>query len=239
MNRLTQITRISDNPLAQYILYLISMSEKNIRVAVFDDNTYRRESLCLLINSSPKMTCTGTFFDCSNVVSDVRKSAPDVVLMDIDMPNVNGIEGVKLIKLNFPKVQVLMQTVFEDDDKIFASICAGASGYILKKSGPAQLLQAVEDVNNGDAAMTASIARKVLTAFQKNIFIDDNVEITLTPREREVLGFLVKGYSHKMVASACSLSIHTVNTHVKKIYEKLQVNSVAEAVVKALNQKLI
>lgn len=216
------------------------MNSTPIRIAVFDDNAYRRESLCLLINSSPKMTCVGVFFDCSNVVTDVRKVNPDVVLMDIDMPNVNGIEGVKLIKLNFPKVQVLMQTVFEDDDKIFASICAGASGYILKKSTPAHLLQAIEDVYNGDAAMTASIAKKVLNAFQKNVFIGhDQQEISLTPREREVLSYLVKGYSHKMVASACALSIHTVNTHIKKIYEKLQVNSVAEAVVKALNQKLI
>lgn len=215
------------------------MSDAPIRIAVFDDNAYRRDSLCMLINSAPKMTCTGAYFDCSNVIADVRKSAPDLVLMDIDMPNVNGIEGVKLIKINFPNVQVLMQTVFEDDDKIFASICAGASGYILKKSSPTQLLQAIEDVHNGDAAMTASIAKKVLTAFQKNVFYENNQQISLTPREREVLGYLVKGYSHKMVASACSLSIHTVNTHIKKIYEKLQVNSVAEAVVKALNQKLI
>lgn len=108
------------------------MNSTPIRVTVFDDNAYRRESLCLLINSSPIMTCVGAFFDCSNVIADVRKTDPGIVLMDIDMPNVNGIEGVKLIRLNFPKVQVLMQTVFEDDDKIFASICAGASGYILK-----------------------------------------------------------------------------------------------------------
>ncbi|HOZ85057.1 MAG TPA: response regulator transcription factor [Niabella sp.] len=215
------------------------MNENPIKIAVFDDNNYRRDSLCMLVNSSPRMKCTGTFFDCSNVVADVRKAAPDVVLMDIDMPNVNGIEGVKLIKMHFPKVQVLMQTVFEDDNKIFASICAGASGYILKKSSPAQLLQAVEDVFNGDAAMTASIAKKVLSAFQKNVFFENNIEISLTPREKEVLSYLVKGYSHKMVASACGLSIHTINTHIKNIYEKLQVNSVAEAVVKALNHKLI
>ncbi|MFV0605507.1 MAG: response regulator [Niabella sp.] len=215
------------------------MTNTPIRIVVFDDNAYRRESLCLLINSAPNMVCTGVFFDCSNVIADVRRSDPDIVLMDIDMPNVNGIEGVKLIRLNFPKVQVLMQTVFEDDDKIFASICAGASGYILKKSTPTQLLQAIEDVHNGDAAMTASIAKKVLIAFQKNVFFEDNQEISLTPREKEVLAYLVKGFSHKMVASACGLSIHTVNTHIKKIYEKLQVNSVAEAVVKALNQRLI
>ncbi|MFT3904454.1 MAG: response regulator transcription factor [Niabella sp.] len=215
------------------------MNNEPIRVAVFDDNSYRRESLELLINTSPKMKFVGAFYDCSNVIADVRKCEPDVVLMDIDMPNVNGIDGVKLIRMNFPKVQILMQTVFEDDDKIFASICAGASGYILKKSPPAQLMQAIEDIHNGDAAMTASIAKKVITAFQKNVFYENNEEIKLTPREKEVLAYLVKGFSHKMVASACELSIHTVNTHIKKIYEKLQVNSVAEAVVKALNKKLV
>ncbi len=186
------------------------------------------------------MTCVGMFFDCSSVVADIRKSEPDVVLMDIDMPNVNGIEGVKLIRLHFPKVQILMQTVFEDDEKIFASICAGASGYILKKSSPNQLLQAIEDVFKGDAAMTASVAKKVLTAFQKSVFLNNNKpQLNLTDREKEVLGYLVKGFSHKMVASACELSIHTVNTHIKKIYEKLQVNCVSQAVVKALNEKLI
>ncbi|MBO9593057.1 response regulator transcription factor [Niabella pedocola] len=215
------------------------MNVTTIRVAVFDDNAYRRDSLSMLINASPHMTCTGTFFDCSNVITDIRKADPDVVLMDIDMPNVNGIEGVKIIKVNFPKIQVLMQTVYEDDNKIFASICAGASGYILKKSPPAQLLQAIEDVYNGDAAMTASIAKKVLTAFQKNVFFENNEEVELTGREKEILNLLVKGYTRKMVASACNLSIHTVNTHIKNVYEKLQVNSVSEAVVKALNQKLL
>ncbi|HEX7755288.1 MAG TPA: response regulator transcription factor [Niabella sp.] len=215
------------------------MDASTIKVAVFDDNAYRRESLNMLINASPRMTCTGTFFDCSNVITDVRKADPDIVLMDIDMPNVNGIEGVKIIKVNFPHVQLLMQTVFEDDDKIFASICAGASGYILKKSPPAQLLQAIEDVYNGDAAMTASIAKKVLNAFQKNIFFEAGPETDLTVREKEILNLLVKGYTRKMVASACNLSIHTVNTHIKNVYEKLQVNSVSEAVVKALNQKLL
>ncbi|WP_300602250.1 response regulator transcription factor [Niabella sp.] len=215
------------------------MNITTIRVAVFDDNAYRRDSLSMLINASPQMTCTGTFFDCSNVITDIRKADPDVVLMDIDMPNVNGIEGVKIIKVNFPKIQVLMQTVYEDDNKIFASICAGASGYILKKSPPAQLLQAIEDVYNGDAAMTASIAKKVLTAFQKNVFFENNEEVELTGREKEILNLLVKGYTRKMVASACNLSIHTVNTHIKNVYEKLQVNSVSEAVVKALNQKLL
>jgi len=215
------------------------MEGKTIRVAVFDDNELRRESLALLINGSPHMACTGTFPDCSNAIYDIRHAGPEVVLMDIDMPRVNGIEGVRIIRSEFPSVQVLMQTVFEDDEKIFASICAGASGYILKKSTPPQIIQAIEDVHNGGAAMTASVAKQVIRAFQQNTFIENNEKIELSGREKEILGFLVKGLSHKMIAATCNISYHTVNTHVKNIYGKLQVNSVAEAVVKALKQKLV
>lgn len=215
------------------------MSEAIITVVVFDDNEFRRESLSLLINGMGNMRCIGTFPDCSNVVSDIRLLQPQVVLMDIDMPHVDGIEGVKRIRKNFPDVQILMQTVFDDDEKIFASICAGASGYILKKSTPAQIIQAVEDVHNGGAAMTASVAKQVIRAFQQNVFIENNERIELSPREKEVLSCLVKGLSHKMIAAECFISIHTVNSHIKKIYEKLHVNSVAEAVAKALKQRLV
>ncbi|RYY54572.1 MAG: response regulator transcription factor [Chitinophagaceae bacterium] len=215
------------------------MQHKPIKVAVFDDNELRRESLALLINDSPDMACTGTFPDCSNAVDDLRRADPQVVLMDIDMPVVNGIEGVRIIRSQFPHVQVLMQTVFDDDEKIFASICAGASGYILKKSTPPQIIQAIEDVYNGGAAMTASVAKQVIRAFQQNTFIENNEKIELSIREKEILSLLVKGLSHKMIAANCNISYHTVNTHVKNIYGKLQVNSVAEAVVKALKQKLV
>ena len=210
-----------------------------IKVAVFDDNELRRESLALLINGAPDMLCTGTFPDCSNTISDLLRADPQVVLMDIDMPVVNGIEGVRIIRNRFPQVQILMQTVFEDDEKIFASICAGASGYILKKSTPPQIIQAIEDVYNGGAAMTASVAKQVIRAFQQNTFIENNEKIELSLREKEILALLVKGLSHKMIAATCNISYHTVNTHVKNIYGKLQVNSVAEAVVKALKQKLV
>ncbi|RYY60320.1 MAG: response regulator transcription factor [Chitinophagaceae bacterium] len=215
------------------------MDHKMIKVAVFDDNELRRESLALLINAAPDMVCTGTFPDCSNTVNDLLRADPQVVLMDIDMPVVNGIEGVRIIRTKFPQVQILMQTVFEDDEKIFASICAGASGYILKKSTPPQIIQAIEDVYNGGAAMTASVAKQVIRAFQQNTFIENNEKIELSLREKEILALLVKGLSHKMIAANCNISYHTVNTHVKNIYGKLQVNSVAEAVVKALKQKLV
>ena len=210
-----------------------------MRVAVFDDNTFRRESLAMLINGTDGMECCGIFPDCSNVTDNMRTITPDVVLMDIDMPNVNGIEGVKLIHRHFPSIQILMQTVFDDDEKIFASICAGASGYILKKSTPVQILQAIEDVYSGGAAMTASVAKQVIRAFQQNTFIENNEKIELSAREKEILSFLVNGLSHKMIAAQCNISYHTVNSHIKNIYEKLHVNSVAEAVVKALKQKLV
>jgi DNA-binding NarL/FixJ family response regulator len=210
-----------------------------MKVAVFDDNTYRRESLAMLINGTAGMECCGIYPDCSNVIDDMKGINPDVVLMDIDMPNVNGIEGVKLIHRHLPQIRILMQTVFEDDEKIFASICAGASGYILKKSTPVQILQAIEDVHSGGAAMTASVARQVIRAFRENTFTENNEKIELSVREKEVLSFLVNGLSHKMIAAKCNISIHTVNTHVKNIYEKLHVNSVAEAVAKALKQKLV
>lgn len=210
-----------------------------IKIAVFDDNKFRRESLALLINSNDGMHCSGTFSDCSNVVNDIQADIPDVVLMDINMPNVDGIEGVKLISRHFPGVNILMQTVFDEDEKVFASICAGAAGYILKKSSPEQIIQAVKDVHTGGAAMTASVAKQVIEAFRQNTFIENNEKIELSKREKEVLSYLVKGLSHKMIASECQISYHTVNAHVKNIYEKLHVNSVAEAVAKALKQKLV
>ncbi|MEO7046103.1 MAG: response regulator transcription factor [Ferruginibacter sp.] len=210
-----------------------------MRVAVFDDNIYRRESLDMLINNTTGMECCGTYPDCSDVLSNIGACSPEVVLMDIDMPHVNGIEGVKIIHRNFPNIYVLMQTVFEDEDKILASICAGASGYILKKSTPVQILQAIEDVYSGGAAMTASVAKQVINAFKQNTFTENNEKIELSLREKEMLGGLVNGLSHKMIAAQCKISIHTVNTHIKNIYEKLHVNSVAEAVVKAIKERLV
>src|SRR6188768_1867434 len=133
-----------------------------IKVAVFDDNKPRRELLEMLLNSTDGMQCTGAFEDCREVVKNIVQNVPDVVLMDIDMPYVNGIEGLQLIKKQFPQVRILMQTVFEDDDKIFAAICAGADGYILKKTPPHELLKAIVEVTEGGAPMTPTVARQVI-----------------------------------------------------------------------------
>ena len=210
-----------------------------IEVAIFDDNAERLDSLKILINWSDGMQCAGTFADCNSVLEDVAAVNPDVVLMDIDMPGMNGIEAVRLIKLEYPDLPVLMQTVFDDDEKIFASICAGAAGYILKKSTPPQIVQAIKDVYEGGAAMSSSVAKQVLRSFKTQTILHTPANFDLSEREKEVLGYLVKGLSHKLVAQQCFISIHTVNTHVKNIYEKLHVRSVSEAVAKAIREKIV
>ena len=208
-----------------------------IAVVVFDDNKDRLDSLKMLISRQDGMLCTGTFENCLDVVKKIESTQPDVVLMDIDMPGMTGIEGVKLIKQNFPKVHIIMQTVFEDDEKIFAAILAGADGYILKKTAPQKLIEGIREVMENGAPMTASVAKQVLKLFQNQPPKTD--EYNLTDREKEILGYLVKGMSYKMIADACSITYFTVNMHIKKIYEKLHVHSATEAVSKAIQNKIV
>ena len=210
-----------------------------IQVAVFDDNANRRNGLQLLINSTDGMQCVGIFSDCREVVMHISKCKPDVVLMDIDMPNVNGIEGLKLIRKHFPSIHILMQTVFDDDEKIFAAIYAGADGYILKKEHPAKLIEGIFEVMQGGAPMTPSVARQVLNLFNDKHRKKTTNEFNLSERETEILSLLVKGMSYKKIAAACNISITTVNSHIQDIYEKLHVHSATEAISKALGENLI
>jgi DNA-binding NarL/FixJ family response regulator len=207
-----------------------------IRVIIFDDNAERRESLKYLIGMFPDFHFAGAFEDCSQVVTNVEETRPDVILMDIQMPNVNGITGVRLIKTVHPEIVIIMQTIFEDDDSVFDSIKAGASGYILKKASPEKIAEAIRDAASGGSPMTPSVASKILRFFQHNS-IAHNYD--LTPREREMLGHLVNGLSYKMIAAKCGISFHTVNSHLRKIYEKLHVHSLGEAVSKALKERLV
>lgn len=212
---------------------------QTIRVTIFEDNKHLQESLYYLINGTEGFTCLGAYGDCNDLQFVLKKDTPDVVLMDIEMPGMSGIEGVKIIRQQFPGVQVLMQTIFQDDENIFNAICAGASGYILKSTSPANYIEAVKDVYNGGSPMTGSIARRVLEIFQKNIIPVNKTDYALTGKEKQILEYMVHGKSFKMVADAMGISYETVRTHMKSIYAKLHVNSNTEAVSKALKEKIV
>jgi two-component system, NarL family, response regulator LiaR len=172
------------------------------------------------------------------ILENTRKDKPEVLLMDIQMPGISGIEAVQLVKRQYPQIQICMQTVFEDNEKIFAAICSGASGYILKDSSPEKYINAIIDTYQGGSPMTPSIARKVLTMFQnQNTKVTDFAE--LTTGEKNVLELLVKGLSYKMIAADLGVSFPTVNFHLKNIYKKLHVNSATEAISKALVNNLV
>jgi DNA-binding NarL/FixJ family response regulator len=203
-----------------------------IKILVYDDNPGRLEALQLLIESSGDMHFVGARENCNHVEADVIDMQPDVVLMDIDMPDTNGIEGLKRIRKQAPEVFIIMQTVFEDEEKIFTAIHAGAHGYFLKKTKPDTLIEGIRDVLEGGAPMTSSVARKVLQMFTQQSSDRSKNEFDLTDREIEILSMLAKGMSYKMIAEAGGITFHTVNSHLKKIYEKLHVHSATEAVSK-------
>lgn len=209
-----------------------------IRILIYEDNTLLKDSLAMLIGGSPGFEVAGAFEDCSTVLEDLAAHRPDVILLDIDMPVVNGIEALKKVRGAGSDVKVLMLTVFDDDHNVFEAIKNGASGYLLKKTPPARLLEYIQDVCNGGAPMTSSIARQVLqmlSAPQKN----KKEEYNLSARETETLKFLVEGYSYKMIAAEMNIAIDTVRAHIKKVYEKLEVNSKGEAVAKAFKDNIV
>ena len=210
-----------------------------IKVAIFEDNKKLRESLEQLVNNTDDMYCCGAFPDANKLIRNMQMANPDVVMMDINMPGISGIEAVQQIKEKYPQVQILMQTVFEENDKIFAAICAGASGYMLKKTAPQKMIEAIRETWLGGAPMTASVAVKVLQMFRSQSSADKREYIDLSDREKEILALLVKGKSYRVIAAECFISIDTVSTHVRHIYEKLHVHSKSEAVAKAIHQKLI
>ena len=207
-----------------------------IKIAIIEDNNALRQSLQQLFNKTGGMKCTVSLGNLLNVVSELGKSVPDIVLMDIGLPNISGIEGVRTVKANFPLVEVLMFTVFEDDDKIFNAIRLGASGYLLKKTPPEGILDAVRELHNGGSPMSPSIARKVIQAFRET---PSNVtdEYQLTTRESEILYSLVDGLSYKKMAEKYFVSISTIRTHICNIYHKLHVNSKSQAVAKVFQGK--
>ncbi|MDO1450805.1 response regulator transcription factor [Rhodocytophaga aerolata] len=209
-----------------------------IKLLLYEDNKPLREGLSMLMGGSEGFMVAGAFPNCNNVVEEVALLKPDVVLMDINMPGVGGLAGLKLIKNQFPEVKVVMLTVFDDNQTVFDAMKAGADGYLLKKTPPAKLLEYLQDVYQGGAAMTASVARQVLQLFAHAPVIEQKKDYQLSDREKEVLQWLVNGYSYKMIAGQLFISLETVRSHIKKIYEKLHVHSKTEAVTKAYKDKL-
>ena len=211
-------------------------------MTIFEDRKAVREAISMLVEGTSGLELAGAYPDCSNLESRINHSNPDVVLMDIEMPGMNGVEAVSIIKKKFPRITVVMQTVFEDDDKVFDAICSGASGYLLKDTPPSRLMESIKEAYEGGAPMSPSIARKTLNLFQKFLLPlsgNKQEDYQLSKREKEVLEWLVKGYSYKMIASACTISFDTVRTHIRNIYHKLHVASMSEAVAKAIRERLV
>lgn len=211
-----------------------------IRVAIFEDNKHLRETFQFLLENADGFTCTGAYSDCSDMLGYLAIYPCDVVLMDIEMPGMNGIEATKLIKQHFPTVNILIQTVFSEDEHIFNAICAGASGYILKSTTPDGYLEAIRDVQAGGSPMTPGIARRVLEMFKDNLQPTSPAKnYHLTVQEKKVLQLLVTGKSYKMIGAELSIATDTVKSHVTSIYAKLHVHSGTEAVSKAIRDKIV
>ncbi len=209
------------------------------RITIFDDNKRFRESIGVMLDTANDMDFVGNYPDVLNVIENIEASKPDVVLMDIDMPGINGVSAVRMIQEKFPRLPVIMLTSFDEDDKVFQSICAGATGYLLKNTQPQKLIEAIREVQSGGAPMTPSIARKMMTHFQQQNTPAQKNDYGLSEREKEVLAQLVKGLSLKMIADQLFVSRETVKSHIKNIYAKLHVSCAAEAVAKTLQQNIL
>ena len=208
-----------------------------VRIILFEDNEQLRKSLRILLEGVEGYEVSGDYENCEDAASVTNELEPDVVIMDIDMPCVNGIEGLRIIKEKRPQTHIIMHTVFEDDEKLFDCLCAGANGYILKNTSFVNLLEAIDNVLHGGAPLSPSIAKKVLNSFQSKPLVKNSYD--LSPRETEILKLLVVGFSYKMIASTCYISLDTVRGHIRNIYTKLHVNCGREAVVKALQDKVV
>ncbi len=208
------------------------------KLLIYEDNPQLREGLTMLINGSDGFEVLSAFKNCNNVEDEVRAFKPDVILMDIDMPGTNGIEGLKKIREIDTDVKILMLTVFDDNKNVFDAISNGANGYVLKKTPPARLLEYIQEAQTGGAPMTSSIATQVLKMFS-SLNNEKGQDYDLSEREKQVLQLLVNGYSYKMIAAEMFIAIDTVRSHIKKIYEKLHVNSKSEAVAKAFRNRIV
>jgi DNA-binding NarL/FixJ family response regulator len=211
-----------------------------ICVVVVEDSNTIREGLRILIDGTDGYTCLGAYSSCETMLLDIKKLSPDVLLMDIGLPGMSGIDGIKEVKLIFPEITILVLTVYEENELIFEALCAGACGYLVKKTPPSKLLEAIQEAFQGGSPMSSHIARDVIELFKKNKqSYPNNNYAELTVREKEILMKLVEGYSFKSIADSVFISIETVRFHFRNIYKKLHVHSQSEAVAKAIREKIV
>lgn len=206
-------------------------------IVIFEDNSRLRQSLKVLLEGVEGYSVCGDYENCSNAAAIVDEKQPHVVIMDIDMPGVDGIEGLRIIKERSPNTYIVMHTVFEDEERLFKCLCSGANGYILKNTSFVTLLEAIDNVLHGGAPLSPPIAKKVLQSFQ--VTSAGRLKYNLSERETEILRYLVKGYSYKMIAGTCFISMDTVRGHIRNIYAKLHVNCGREAVVIAMRDNIV
>ncbi|MCF6271303.1 MAG: response regulator transcription factor [Melioribacteraceae bacterium] len=211
----------------------------DIKVIIVEDNDTIRNGLSFIIDATEGMRTLTTFSNVEDYITNLPNFNPDVILMDIGLPGKNGIEGVKETVKIYPNSIILMQTVYEDSEKIFDALCAGASGYLLKKTPPAKMVEAIRDAHSGGSPMSSSIARMVVTNLKNKGFNTKDSDILLTDREKEILQDLTRGNSYKMIADNLNLSIDTIRYHISKIYKKLHVHNQSEAVAIALKKNLV
>jgi len=207
--------------------------ETRIKVAIVEDDPEIRTNLSLIINSAEELICKDQYESAEDFLEELGQSMPDVVLMDIQLPKMDGIEAVRQLKARYRHMEVLMLTVHQNDKLVFDSLCAGASGYLVKNTPPARIIDAIQEALRGGAPMSTQVARMVVHSFRKN------QETTLTERERDVLQQLCQGKSYKSIGDALFISQDTVRSHIKSIYKKLEVNSKSEAVAKALRTRIV
>jgi DNA-binding NarL/FixJ family response regulator len=213
-------------------------NSKNIRAAVVEDMRDIREGLTTLINFTAGFECTGSYRSMEEAIPRISAKVPDILLSDIGLPGMNGIEGIKILKDRFPNMTVLMLTVYEDDERIFDALCAGASGYLLKRTPPAQLMDNIREAVSGGAPMSPEVATRVVRLFRE-IRPPERVDYDLTPHETRLLKLLIDGHNYTTAAEELGVSFNTIKFHMRHVYEKLQVHSKSEAVAKALQSRLV
>jgi len=214
------------------------VNTKNTRIAIIEDERELREGLESLVNYTPNFSCTGSFGSMETALHQINKNEFDLVLTDIGLPKMNGIEGTRILREKFPDLPIVVLTVHEENEKIFQALCAGANGYLLKNTPPKQIMQALTEVLNGGAPMSPDVARRVVALFRK--FAPPEIsDYKLTEAEKQILKMLVEGHHYKTAAFELNISIHTVSFHLRNIYAKLHVHSKTEAVAKALREGLV